>query len=425
MRLEILLKKKGIGPEGSKSLNKEECIHVFQLLIDPNENRTTQATFLVALFSLKANTFEEELIQQLQSSLQLLPKSLQFIVDEQYSNTIEQHILKNIKGHSLTYQEAYETFNQLIHQHTETPYLLAAYLEAQRLKKESPEENQAFFDWMYAHTTRIQTELPILVDLADNYDGYARYANTTLMVAAIVATYGIPCVLHSSDSIAPKFGTSTAHVIQSLGGNTNKSLEDVAQQIQNNQIKWGFIHQKNFHPAIYHLAQIRKDMVKRPCLATFEKFCQPIRAEQGNSIYGGFTHAHFKNEIPNQLKKQNKIKEAFIIKGLEGSTALPTTRSTVCMHIKEHVIEETTIEPTSYLHTYQAQPMTQTLPLDEIISKSIVALRGEKNELYYQICTQAAFIIQNHSSCNAAEAMRVCEALIHNQSAYETLKRGL
>jgi anthranilate phosphoribosyltransferase len=425
MKLEVLLKKKGIGPEGSKSLNAEECDHVFQMLTHTNQSLTTQATMLVALFSLQANEFEKSLIQKIKDNLLSVPTPIQFLASFIGETIIENNIIKNIQGQSLNYSEAYQTFDELVKNNHQTPYLLAAFLEAQRLKRESTEENQAFFDWMFQHSNRIQTDLPILIDIADNYDGYSRYANTSLMVAAIVAAYGLPCLLHSSDTIAPKFGITTAQIIQYLGGNTNKTLNEVTEQLKNSEIQWGFVHQKNFNHLIYNLAQTRTEMVKRPCLATFEKFCQPIRAIDGNSIYGGFTHAHFKNEIPLQLRQQNKVKEAYITKGLEGSTAIATTRSSICMHVKNNIITETLIDPLLYFETYKIQPMTQSLSFEEVLQKSIAAIKGVKNEIYDQMSIQAAFILANHTQLCAKEAYDTVENIIQNQTAYRVLMKGL
>src|SRR5690349_3921235 len=67
-KLELLLKKKGIGPEGSKSFHNEELTELTPLFLDPTVSLTTKATMLTALLLLKPNPEESIWLEALKKN---------------------------------------------------------------------------------------------------------------------------------------------------------------------------------------------------------------------------------------------------------------------------------------------------------------------------------------------------------------------
>ena len=143
-QLAQILKKKGIGPESSKSLKNEDIALLKALMLTSDVSLTTKATLLTALLTLEPTDIEKLLINEIQSNpTDFLPEQLiPFISGEvsYFQSTINQII-----QHQHLTKEVAETAVQ--HLFDNTPdYLKGAFLESERLKRETYEENSAFFN---------------------------------------------------------------------------------------------------------------------------------------------------------------------------------------------------------------------------------------------------------------------------------------
>jgi anthranilate phosphoribosyltransferase len=394
-RLEELLKKKGIGPEGSKSLKQVELFEVEQLFLNETYSLTTRATILTALLMLPPSEAEARWLSQLQKTYtDILPSSLHFMLKhEAASNSFEKYLCRTIEGKDLNYTEAHEAMILLLTNESVPAFQKGAFLEAQRLKRETFDENKAFFDVLWNYTSRIQTDLPILIDICDNYDGFNRYNNFAPFFAAAIASCGYPCIVHGTDEVAPKFGISSKKIMEACKGNSTKSPEKITAQVTTPSIGWGYINQSDFHAPLYKLKTIRKEMVKRPFLATFEKMMQPIRAKNGNHILTGFTHAHYRTEVAEQLKTQGKSAAAIVVKGLEGSSCPPLNRETIQVIVSGDTITDQQINPKEFLSIDSDQLPSKIITAETTAELGLKALQGERNEAFYQIIYYTSMVI--------------------------------
>jgi hypothetical protein len=299
-KLELLLKKKGIGPEGSKSLNEIELSTINSLFVDPEVSLTTKATLLTALLLLKPNENEAEWIYNLKKNPgSILPTELLGFLNESsdpFLNLIKKLILKK----ELSEEECLQGMNFLFDANA-PEYLKGAFLEGERLKRESFIENKVFFNYLYDKIPHFEIDIPILIDICDSYDGSNRSKNFTLFTAALLGSAGFPVIVHGVKETAPKFGHTSHQILIEAGKNPFTTHEEVINNLKNHDIGWAYIDQKIYFKELYGLQKLRKEMVKRPFLATFEKLLQPIRVKSGNYIVTGFTHPHYKEELVNKL----------------------------------------------------------------------------------------------------------------------------
>ena len=100
----------------------------------------------------------------------------------------------------------------------------AAFLQAERVKRESFEENFVFLHSLWSRGQRLEVDLPALVDLCDSYDGTNRSYHLTPFVAALLGASGVPTVLHGIESLGPKYGITTAQILHLAGKSTTLSL---------------------------------------------------------------------------------------------------------------------------------------------------------------------------------------------------------
>lgn len=426
-RLEELLKKKGIGPEGSKSLKEAELNEVEILFKDNAYSLTTRATLLTALLMLPASSEETIWLSGLQSEFQnILPEALFFmIMHETASTNLEKYLCTTLEGKDLNYKEACHAMTIILTDDTVPEFQKGAFLEAQRLKRESFDENKGFFDTLWNHTNRLQTELPVLIDICDNYDGFNRYHNLAPFFAAAIASCGYPCIIHGIGNVAPKFGVTSKNILEAAQGNSSKIHTEVLTNLLDTSIGWGYIDQSIFHPSLFKLQHVRKEMVKRPFLATFEKMMQPIRAAQGNHILTGFTHAHYRKEVAEQLKSQNKSAAGIVVKGLEGSSCPPLNRETIQVLVHQNEIVDQTIKPESFLQTEHNQLPLKKVTAEESYQSGKDALQGVQNEAYYQIVYYVSMALSGFNFTDREKSIALIEANLLNGKAYQHFLKGL
>ena len=141
-----ILKHKGIGPKGSKQLSTEDIELLPALLTSDQCSLITKSTLLTALLLLDRNEAEEVLVSKIKADLDHLPQPLRFLLLNKSNDSKEKQILDLIHRVDLSYEEAKTASNTFLD--SETPeYLQAAFLEALRLKRETDDENKAFYQY--------------------------------------------------------------------------------------------------------------------------------------------------------------------------------------------------------------------------------------------------------------------------------------
>ncbi|MCR6639137.1 MAG: hypothetical protein NVV82_09180 [Sporocytophaga sp.] len=392
-RLTELLKKKGIGPEGSKSLIIEELNELQHLFKSPDASLTTIATMVTAMLTLEPNTQEKEWIEKAKAApSDFLPDEIVPFFTGNTKDEFYRLILKVIKHKDLSREEAESGIEQLFD--SQTPeYLKGAFLESQRLKRETFIENKAFFSGLWEKVERVKTDLPIVIDIADSYDGFNRTASFSLFTAAVLASLDIPCIVHSIDKVAPKEGYTSHQLLKLAGKNPLISVSEAKQALENKSIGFCYLDQQVFFKDLFILKRMRKEMVKRPFLATFEKLLQPIQSTQGNYLVSGYTHPHYKEEVVKQLKEQGECKMALIFKGLEGSTQLTLIRGSVAIFYDGNDIHESLVSPEDFGLQLLESKQDKSIRPEDVLSEGLAALEGKKNYAREAIIYETAVII--------------------------------
>lgn len=415
--LELLLKKKGIGPEGSKHLSASDLDQLKEILNQKTYSITTLATLLTALILLDKTLEEKNFLEGL--PLSTLPEEVHFLFTQSSSNPLGQYTIQTLLKKSLSYVEAREAMTLLLH--SDTPdYIKATFLEAQRLKRETSDENRAFFDVLYENCNRLTLPLPLLIDIGDSYDGYDRHYNVSIFLAATLASIGYPTIVHGVNSVAPKFGHTSHEVLQALHLSVSYSLSICQQKIMDSSVGWAYMDQSVFFPSLYALRTMRKEMVKRPFLATFEKLLQPLQSNTGNILFSGYTHPHYKQEVVQQVARQNQAAQALISKGLEGSGQLPLQRTTTLMHWDGQVISEHICDPSVVAFSFEQKPGKHTQAADAAIL-GLDALKGNKNEAYYSIVYTGSTLLHYGLSIPMEKAKQTVEESILSGKALQHL----
>jgi anthranilate phosphoribosyltransferase len=423
-RMAELLKKKGIGPQGSKSLKPEEADEVLSLFWAEDVSLTTKATMLTALLILDANDDEKIMIEKIKKHPErYLPAALFGFLDNFSADGFLSLIKKAIAKQDLSYQEATQGMDYFFDKQT-PEHLQGAFLEAERLKRETFEENEAFFNSLWNRCHRIQINIPILLDICDSYDGSNRTRHFSVFVAVLLASIGYPAYVHAIDSVAPKEAVTSHQILNLAGKNVLKTLEEVRKDILSPDIGWGYLDQSIFFPQLYEKKQMRKEMVKRPFLATFEKLLQPIQANNGNHIISGYTHAHYREELVKQLKNQGECQKALILKGMEGSTHISMARETNAVIFDGNNIFETSVHPEQFGLPAESIRNDSNITAEISLNEGIEALKGKNGSARKSILYLATVILTQLQLETSIEALKKLTNSLDTGLALKHWKKG-
>ncbi|MFN3405111.1 MAG: anthranilate phosphoribosyltransferase [Cytophagaceae bacterium] len=415
-RLEELLKKKGIGPQGSKSLNKDELEELKVLFHHDDVSKVTKAAMLTALLTLEPTEEEKEFLSYLHLSENNLPEHLLPFIEKGEISSFQKIINKVIRRNDLSEEESTRAMDHFFDSGI-PEFQKAAFLEAERLKRESFVENKSFFSYLWKKSRRLEFQGKVLIDIADSYDGSNRTRNYSLFTAALLASAGFPVIVHGIDEVAPKFGHSSHQILKEAGKDPLLSMEKAMNCLSEKEISWCYLDQQVFFPELYQLKSMRKEMVKRPFLATFEKLLQPIRSVNGNYIVTGYTHAHYKDELVKQLKEQNMCASTMVLRGMEGSTHISMNKSVTCMIYDGNKIKETAPNPADFGFPMYEEKQDKSVTAKDSYQEGLIALEGSSNYAAANILYLAIVIISNFRLMDTPSAIQLLETNLKNGKA--------
>ena len=389
-RLAALLKRKGIGPAGSKSLKQEELEELLALFPHEQVSLTTKASMLTALLLLPPTEVEETYVDILKKDPQpYLPKDLLPFVEGKSDAPFLDLILKNIQKQDLSAAECDAAMQYFFGDAPD--YLQAAFLEAQRLKRETFTENSRFFEAFWQKAKRETTLLPVVVDIANTYDGHIRTKNYSLLTSLLLAKAKTPTLIHGVEKVAPKNGLSQHQLLQALGKDPLMSLAKAKNQLE--QEGWAYVDQKESFLELYQKVKMREEMVKRPFIATFEKLLQPIRSTQGNHLVTGYTHKHYKQEVPKLLLQQATCCKAIVLKGEEGSAQLPLHKASEYVLVENNQLKEGVISPQDFGIDLLENTDKSEVNAANVIQNMQQAIAGENEFVKWQVIYNALAIL--------------------------------
>ncbi|MDQ0339989.1 anthranilate phosphoribosyltransferase [Caldalkalibacillus uzonensis] len=259
---------------------------------------------------------------------------------------------------------------------------LAAFLVAQRLKGETAEELLAFVDTLRkaAPTIKLPELLRTkLIDLAGPYNGRNTFA-ATVPVALLLADQGLPVLLHSSDALPPKKGTSVKTIVHRLGIQVDQSTSQIAHTLTGVNI--GFAWTEKLCPPLQAVRRVREEIGVRTLLNTVEKI---LNLAQAQAVMVGVFHKTVVETNAAVLRAMG-YKQAYIVQGAEGSEDLPVHRTSFVYEVGEEGIERFELDPAAYGLKHRKDNDKEKLSADQQVDIIRRLLKGEQSEelAYYR-----------------------------------------
>ncbi|MFZ5862895.1 MAG: anthranilate phosphoribosyltransferase [Nitrospirota bacterium] len=217
---------------------------------------------------------------------------------------------------NLSREEARDGMNLVLRRAVD-PVRSGVFLVALRMKRETDEENLGVLAALRDTTHAATVDVPDLVDLGDPYDGFSRHLPAPPFLPAVLAACGVPTVSHGCETLGPKYGVTHHQILKAAGLRVDLTPEEAAARIADPNIGWAYVDQAQFHPELDALSELRRLIIKRPCISTWEKLCGPVRARGRNHLIVGYVHPGYERSIT-MAGRDVGYASTLVVRGIEG-----------------------------------------------------------------------------------------------------------
>ncbi len=324
-------------------------------------------------------------------------------------------------GKNLTRQEAAAAMRMMLLGEA-TPAQIGAFMIAHRIKRPTGEELAGMLDTYNELGPKLQGKpsMGVVTVLGCPYDGRSRTAPVTPLTALILATAGVFVVMHGGARMPTKEGIPLIEIWQGLGVDWTKlSLAQVQQVFE--QTGLGFVYLPEYFPQADALVEYRRDIGKRPPLATMELIWVPFAGEV--HLAAGYVHPPTEGMFREALKLQG-LKNYTTVKGLEGSCDLPRDRTAiigVSMSSGDNVtFERLLLHPSDYSFGGKEVALGSTA---ELVEEMQGVLQGKGSELMSAAIWNGGFYLWRCGICaDINEGLSKAESLFSSGEVGEKLR---
>lgn len=250
------------------------------------------------------------------------------------------------------------------------PAQIGAFLIAHRIRRPTPLELTGMLEAYRSHGPALVSPGRRPLCFGVPYDGRSRTAPLLPLVALTLAAADQPVVLHGGEPMPVKYGVTLAELFASLGIEwRGLPLAQVQERLDRHGL--ALTHQSDHFAAAERLVPIRDQIGKRPPVASLELLWTPHRGE--HLLISGFVHPPTESRAWEALSAAGE-RDILTIKGLEGSTDLPTTRAGITARLRDGRPERILLHPRDHGIGAAEVPWSG---LDTWRHQALEALQGE------------------------------------------------
>jgi len=221
------------------------------------------------------------------------------------------------------------------------PVLMAAFIAALRVKKETIGEITAAAQVMREFSTKVDVlDRTHMVDIVGTGGDGSHTFNISTCSMFVVAAAGGKVSKHGGRSVSSKSGS--ADVLESLGVNINLRPAQIAQCIADVGI--GFMFAPNHHPAMKNVAPVRKELGVRTIFNILGPLTNPASAPH---ILMGVFHPDL---VGIQVRALERLgaEHALVVYGRDGLDEVSLGASTLVGELKDGQVREYEIHPEDF-----------------------------------------------------------------------------
>lgn len=277
----------------------------------------------------------------------------------------------------LTRVEAARALEMMLEQKA-TPAQIGAFLIAHRIKRPTGIELAGMLDTynqLGPKLTPLPASFPPVTVFGIPYDGRSRTTPVNHLTALILATAGIPTLMHGGDSMPTKYGIPLVDIWGGLGLDfAGLSLTQIQELLQ--KTGFSFVYTVKHFSATQQLVTYREEIGKRPPLATLELIWSPYQGP--TRLIVGYVHPPTETMIREALTLTGKD-NYILVKGLEGSCDLRLSQTTIVgVDSAETGFSYLRVNPKEYnLNTREVILESR----EQLLSQTLAVLEGKETEL--------------------------------------------
>ena len=222
-----------------------------------------------------------------------------------------------------------------------SPVLMAAFISALRVKKETIGEITAAAQVMREFSTKVQvTDTQHMVDIVGTGGDGSHTFNISTCSMFVVAAAGAKVSKHGGRSVSSKSGS--ADVLESLGVQINLPPAQIAACLK--EVGIGFMFAPNHHPAMKNVAPVRKELGVRTLFNILGPLTNPAGAP---NILMGVFHPDL---VGIQVRALERLgaEHALVVYGQDGLDEVSLGAATLVGELKNGKITEFEIHPEDF-----------------------------------------------------------------------------
>ena len=320
---------------------------------------------------------------------------------------------KIINGSDLSVEESFNIMNDLMSGKLDD-IQISALLIALRCKGESVSEILGFAKSMRQKMMKMPLQKDALDICGTGGDSLGTF-NISTATCFVISGAGVPVAKHGNRSMTSKSGS--ADVLQSLGVNNNKTVEESRNDID--KFGLGFMFAPQYHPAMKYAVNARSTLGIRTIFNLLGPLCNPAKVKY--QAMGIFNSDFLEKQI--KVLFELGLKSAMVFHGEDGLDEITTTTNTKVFQFINR----------GEINCYEINPNELEMPLSnlsdlkggspkenaQIILRILKNEKGPKRDIV--ILNAAAGIFISGKSKSLKEGISLARKSLDSGSAYEAL----
>lgn len=251
---------------------------------------------------------------------------------------IKEAILKVYKHQDLTYDEAYQTMDEIMGGQA-SEVQMSAYLTAMSMKGETIDEITASAEAMRAHCVRVLNDKEVLEIVGTGGDGSNTF-NISTTSSIVISAAGVPVAKHGNRSASSKCGA--ADVLEELGVNIYVEPEKSIECLK--EINLCFLFAQNYHLSMKYVANVRQELSIRTIFNILGPLTNPAGATM--QVLGVY-EKELVEPLINVLNNLG-VKSALSVYGMDGMDEISASDKTFVSELRDGKTRSYEISPEDF-----------------------------------------------------------------------------
>ena len=295
-----------------------------------------------------------------------------------------------------------------------SPNYVSGILTALSIKGETIDEISAAAQVLRDNLTPVDLEDDVVDTCGTGGDGLKTF-NISTCASFVAAGAGVRIAKHGGRSISSSSGS--ADVLESLG--VNVSIDNIKMKELVDSIGIGFMFAPNFHPAMKHVAPIRKDLGIRTIFNVLGPLANPANAKR--QVIGVFNKPL--TSIFSEVLKKLESKKVLVVHGHDGMDEISMSGKTYISELDSGSVTNYEIHPNDF--GFNVEDNKHLFAADVNASKEIILKILNKEDLPAKnivLLNSAAIIYVAGHAKNLNDAIELAVKSIQDGHALNKLK---